>query len=112
MSPSHFQRKPQRRPSVGAGSQPSDPIPGAAERILLEDGLQAIRSLLESRGFKYSTGSEAVSSAGPFATGTFQRGSLQIGFIVRNGDALGCPNYTDGHGYVGHTDLAWALGAE
>lgn len=112
MSPPHFARKPHRQPSVAADSVPIDPIPGAAERIRLEDGLQEIRSLLESRGFAYSAGSEAASSAGPFATGTFQRGPLRIGFIVRNRDALGCPNYTDGQGYVGHTDLAWALGAE
>jgi len=62
--------------------------PGAVERQRLEDGLQAIRSLLESRGFAYSAGSEAESSGGPFATSMFRRGPLEIGFIVRNGGAL------------------------
>jgi hypothetical protein len=37
---------------------------------------------------------------------------LQIGLIVRDRIALGCPNYSAGRGYAGHHHLIWALGAE
>lgn len=84
---------------------------GKSERQSLDVGLRDLRPMLEQRGFVYTPGAQATSSGGPFAVATFLRGSLEIGLIVRNGNELGCPNYSDGSGYVGHDDLLWALDA-
>jgi len=83
-----------------------------AERAALELGIERLGGVLRVRGFEYSSGEEAASSAGPFAVGVFRRAELEIGLIVRNGNALGCPNYSRGRGYAGHNHLIWALGAE
>jgi hypothetical protein len=85
---------------------------GEPERTRLNDGLSAIRPLLEARGFTYSEAEQAVSSGGSFAVANFSRGDMEIGLIVRNGSQLGCPNYAAADGYVGHDDLIWALGHE
>ncbi len=85
---------------------------GSTERITLERGVEKLRDLLSARGFEYSSGDEAVSSGGAFAVGVFRRGALEIGLIVRHGIELGCPNYSVGRGYAGHSSLVWALGAE
>jgi hypothetical protein len=78
-------------------------------RRFLEAGVAKLQPLLTSLGFE--SGSDGgVSSGGPFATGYFRRGKLEIGLIVRNGDQLGCPNYSEGRGYASHTDMFWALG--
>ena len=76
----------------------------------LEAGVAKLEPLLTSFGFEYGSGDGAVSSGGPFATGFFRRGKLEIGLIVRNGDQLGCPSYSEGRGYASHTDIFWALG--
>ncbi len=85
---------------------------GKAERATLDAGVEKLRPGLSSRGFEYSMGDQAVSSGGPFAVGFFRRGMLEIGLIVRDRIALGCPNYSSGHGSAGHHHLIWALGAE
>jgi hypothetical protein len=84
----------------------------AAERRTLDAGVEKLRPSLNARGFEYSTGDHAVSSGGPFAVGFFRRGDIEIGLIVRSKTALGCPNYSAGHGYAGHEDLISALGAD
>jgi hypothetical protein len=82
-----------------------------SEGVFLAAGVNAVRALLESRGFRYEASSSATSSGGPFAAGYFRRPDLEIGLIVRNGARLGCPNYSAGGGYAGHGDLVAALGA-
>jgi hypothetical protein len=81
-------------------------------------GIEKIRSVLEDRGFQYVPGEKGGSSSGPFAIGFFRRtvgflrrDVLEIGLIVRFGNQLGCPNYSDGRGYAGHEDLVWAIDA-
>lgn len=78
----------------------------------LEIGVAKLRPLLVADGFKYYSGDQAASSGGSFATGFFRKGNLEIGLIVRNRKQLGCPNYSEGHGYAGHTDLFSALGRQ
>ena len=78
----------------------------------MRSGLEKIRPLLGLEGFRFEPGDEAASSGGAFATCVFRRGSLQVGLIVRNGNQLGCPNYSAGHGYAGHDDVIWALGRD
>lgn len=68
-----------------------------------------LASLFEARGFVTGGIEEGTSSGGAFATVTCRRGALEIGLIVR-GDELGCPNYSDGSGFVGHDDMIGALG--
>jgi hypothetical protein len=80
------------------------------ERLFLEAGVAKLKPLFTSHGFEYSSGDQAVSSGGPFATGFFRRDKLEIGLIVRDGNRLGCPNYSEGHGYASHGDVFWALG--
>jgi hypothetical protein len=82
------------------------------ESVFLSAGVERLRPLLEGVGFSYQPGDEAASSGGPFATGFFRRGDLEIGLIVRDRNRLGCPNYSVGHGYAGHADLLWALGRD
>jgi hypothetical protein len=84
----------------------------SVERTTLDQGVDRLRPLLEGRGFTYSAGDEAASSGGRFAAGSFRRGTLEIGLIVRDRVALGCPNYSTGHGYAGHDDVIQALGAD
>jgi len=81
------------------------------EAKYLSSGITSLRGLMTAYGFKYSSGTTATSSGGAFANGFFRRGTLEIGLVVRNGDELGCPNYTTGDGYAGHEDLIWALGS-
>lgn len=70
--------------------------------------LAPVQRLLERHGFTRAS-EHGVSSGGPFSSATFRRNSVELGFIVR-GAALGCPNYSIGHGYVGHENVLWALG--
>jgi hypothetical protein len=74
----------------------------------LSAGLTKISALLARRGFTRASGSNGVSSGGAFTTAVFRRSSLEVNLIVRAD--LGCPNYSAGSGYVGHTDLVEALG--
>ena len=85
---------------------------GDIERANLKRGFERLQLLLGAHGFVYYPGDQSVSSGGPFATGHFRRGEFEIGLIVRNNDQLGCPNYSEGHGYAGHDDLFWALGRQ
>ena len=80
------------------------------ERLSLNRGIAKLQPLLAEYGFQYEPGDQAVSSGGAFATGFFRRGKLEISLIVRFGDQLGGPNYSEGAGYAGHTDMFWALG--
>ena len=80
------------------------------EQSFLETGVARLLPLMATRGFMYEGGEQAVSSGGPFATGFFRRGKLEIGLIIRNKNQFGCPNYSEGRGYAGHEDLFWALG--
>jgi len=80
------------------------------EQIELQTGVGRLDRVLRPLGFEYSLGSPGVSSGGPFAVATFRRRSLEIGVIVRNGNQLGCPNYSVGNGYAGHQDLIAQLG--
>ena len=81
-----------------------------AERLFLEAGVAKLQPLLAAHGFEYESGEQSVSSGGPFATGFFRREKLEIGLVVRDRNSLGCPNYSEGHGYVGHANLFWELG--
>jgi hypothetical protein len=72
--------------------------------------LQPIETLLIDRGFTKPAPEAGHSSGGAFQAATFRRGALEVGLVVRNGNALGCPNYSYGAGYVGHEDVIAALG--
>lgn len=85
-------------------------MPKSDERAFLDRGVRKLRALRKQHGFEYEPGE--YSTARSFATGFFRRGKLEIGLIVRSKDRLGCPNYSEGHGYAGHEDLFWALGQE
>lgn len=82
------------------------------ESEFLSAGIEKLRPLLKANGFRYEPGTDGSSSGGSFATGSFRRGDLEIGLIVRNQRELGCPNYSVGDGYAGHEDLLWALGRD
>src|SRR5262245_22389401 len=91
---------------------------GSDEHATLIQGIERIRSVLEDRRFQYVPGDKGVSSSGPFAVGFFRRtvgflrrDVLEIALIVRFGNQLGCPNYSDGRGHAGHEDLVWAIDA-
>jgi hypothetical protein len=70
-----------------------------------------LRSLVEPLGFTFAYGDEAVSSGGPYATGSFSRTPFHLELIVR-GDRLGLPNYRwdPARWTAGHDDLVRALG--
>lgn len=74
----------------------------------LEARVGKLRALFTLYGFEYGWGG-GVSSGGPFGTGYFRRGKLEISLIVR-GDQLGCPCYAEGKGGADHTNMFWALG--
>jgi hypothetical protein len=93
---------------IGFHMTEHDTVEGRA----LEAGVEKLRACLEARGFEYSSGDRGGSSGGPFAVGFFRRTDIEMGLIVRDGTALGCPNYTTGKGYAGHDDLVSALGAQ
>jgi hypothetical protein len=80
-------------------------------RAVLDGVVGRLRSLLEPWGFALAQGDEAVSSGGPFATGSFSRAPFHIELIVR-GDRLGLPNYRWDPALwtAGHDDLVRALG--
>ena len=80
------------------------------KQIKLQTGVDRLDRVLRPVGFNHTLGSPGSSPGGPFAVATFRRGSLEIGVIVRNGDQLGCPNYSVGEGYAGHQDLIAELG--
>ena len=82
-----------------------------AERVFLDAGAAKVLPVLTPHGFEYVPGYVGVSSGGSFATGSFRGGAFEIGLIVRNRAALGCPNYSVGEGFAGHDDLIAALGA-
>jgi len=82
------------------------------ESAFLSAGVEKLRPLLEEQGFQYDPGHTGVSSSGPFATGHFRRGDVEIGLIVRHRNELGSPNYSEGRGYAGHEGLFWALGRD
>jgi len=88
------------------------PARSTPESTNLAVGVKKLRPLFAEHGFRYAPDHHGVSHGGQFATGVFRRGRLKIELIVRNRDELGCPNYTEGQGYVGHDDVFWALGRE
>jgi hypothetical protein len=71
----------------------------------LAAGIAKLMTLLAAHGFSHISGDSGVASGGRFATANFRRKNLEIGLIVRSKSSLGCPNYTEGHGYAGHSDL-------
>ena len=81
------------------------------ERVFLDAGIAKIASRLARCQFAYVPGDTATSSGGPFASGLFRRGDIEIGLIVRNRNTFGCPNYTVGSGFAGHDAVMDALGA-
>jgi hypothetical protein len=87
-------------------------IATGAERAFLDAGAARIAPTLARSGFTYVPGDTAPSSGGPVAVGYFRRGDFEIGLIVRNQRALGCPNYSVGAGFAGHDDLMNTLGAQ
>ena len=86
------------------------PFARSREAKVLAAGVDLLRASFEARGFTYHSGTNATSSGGPFATGHFRKGSLEISLIVRNKTQLGCPNYSEGNGYAGHDDIVRTLG--
>jgi hypothetical protein len=78
----------------------------------MDAGVEKLRALLTAHGFDYDAGHDGSASGGPFAISYFRRGSLEIALIVRNRTELGCPNYSEGKGFAGHSDMVWALGYE
>jgi hypothetical protein len=80
-------------------------------RAVLDGIAGRLRPLLEPLGFAFAHGDQAVSSGGPFATGSFSRAPFHIELIVR-GDRLGLPNYRWDPALwtAGHDDLVRALG--
>ena len=83
---------------------------GAVERQALDTGVERLKPLLATYGFRFSRGGGGLSSGGSFAVGRFVRPPLEIGLIVRNKSELGCPNYSRGTGFAGHDDLFAELG--
>jgi hypothetical protein len=79
------------------------------EQQTLNAGVMKLIPLLSSYGFSVAASNAGSSSGGRFATATFTRGKLEIGLIVRCSSELDCPNYTEGHGYAGHSELIAAL---
>jgi hypothetical protein len=86
------------------------PTPTSRESAFLNAGVAKLTPLLAEHGFTYKPGDTGSASGGPFATGTFWRGNLEIGLIVRSRNKLGCPSYSEGRGYAGHDDLLKVLG--
>ena len=86
------------------------PFIASPESKVLSAGVKHLDESLAERGFTYRSGAKAHSSGGPFATGHFRKGDIEIGLIVRNKSQLGCPNYSIGNGYAGHQDVVTALG--
>src|SRR4051812_16850337 len=87
---------------------------GIDARTYLEAGVkQFLAPVLRRNGFAYEPGDYGLGHV-PYATCAFRRRSLEIGLIARlgfeNGPNLGCPNYSFGRGYAGHTALVWAVG--
>jgi hypothetical protein len=78
---------------------------------VLDDIAVRLRPVLEPLGFAFARGDQAVSSGGPFATGSFSRAPFHIELIVRD-DRLGLPNYRwdPVQWTAGHIDLVHALG--
>jgi hypothetical protein len=64
----------------------------STSRAVLDGVVGRLRPLLDPLGFALAYGDEAVSSGGPFATGSFSRPPFYIDLIVRD-DRLGLPNY-------------------
>lgn len=85
--------------------------PSTDEQRFLEAGVARLIPLLSAHGFVRAE-SEAGRAHSYFATTTFRRGTLEIGLIVRDKNRLGCPAYSAGDGYVGHTELLQALDPE
>ena len=80
-------------------------------RRVLEAGLATIRPLFDVRRFSVTV--KDGQGHGRHAIATFRREKLEIGLIVRiaeNRGYLGCPNYSEGAGYVGHGEVIAALG--
>ena len=75
-------------------------------------GVELLEPLLKKTGFSYRAGDSAASSGGPFASGFFIRGDIELGMIVRNEGRMGVPNYSRGHGYASHHRVLAALGVE
>jgi hypothetical protein len=75
-----------------------------------ERGIAGLRGRFATRGFTYLPGTHGISSGGRFTNATFRRAVLEIGLVARDGNQLGCPNYSVGNGYAGHTAVIWALG--
>lgn len=81
------------------------------ERETLERGISLIDELLLAHGFKrYSGDHDGVSSGGRFATCEYRRRDLRLELVVRSKTGLGCPNYSEGNGYAGHSDVIKHLG--
>jgi hypothetical protein len=79
------------------------------ERQVLEAALMKIDPILRAHGFQLQPADAGVSSGGQFATVRYLHESLELGLIVRDGNQLGCPNYSAGKGYAGHNDLVRSL---
>lgn len=75
------------------------------EADTLDAGVQQLLPLLSSYGFSRKASHTGSSSGGPYATATFVCDKLEIGLIVRFKSELGCPNYTEGKGFAGHSRL-------
>lgn len=68
--------------------------------------------LLSLHGFSHDLDTSGSSSGGRYAAVTFIRNNLEIGLIVRSQAKLGCPNYSLGHGYVGHASVMTEIDSE
>jgi len=71
----------------------------------LTSGIAMLQPILTIYGFSVALPNTGSSSGGRFATVEFAHNSLVIGLIVRFAIRLGCPNYTEGHGYTAHDTL-------
>ena len=78
----------------------------------MDAGVAKLMPLLSSYGFSLASSDTGSSSGGRFATATFSKENFEIGLIVRFGSELGCPNYSEGHGYAGHGGLISAIDSD
>jgi hypothetical protein len=82
------------------------------ERQILDAGVRQVEPLLVAHGFVEAPGDDGISHGGPWVRCRFHRGVLEISLKVRRRFGLGCPSYTEGHGYVSHDGLIRRLGCD
>ena len=68
----------------------------------LQNGVDVLRPLLESRGFRFESGVAGRGSGGSFATGSYVKGPRRLNFSVRY--SLGLVAYSFGDQVVSHED--------